>query len=370
MSNLFERCEELLSNQWVSDIHITAGEPLKYRRSGVLMDDDPEHKLNEAELVHFLSRMREDLAEPYQMLKTVESVNRDGDQRSGFDFSASLGVYRCRGNLSLANGGVLSVVLRRLSDTVPALEDLGVPDVVIQQINRPNGMVLVTGPTGSGKSTTLAAMLDHLNSRVEKHILTIEDPTEYLLAPKKCKITRKEIGTDAPSFLSALRAAMRQDPDIIMVGEIRDLGTMRAALSAAETGHLVFATLHTNSAAKTVDRVVSFFPAEEKEWAYAVFASVINCVVSQTLVKRLEGQGRSLACEVMVGTPSIRTTIRDAKINLLMNNMEQGMKEGQQTLTRHLTELTTKRIISKDEAIRHAPDPERMAEALKRHGIF
>lgn len=367
--NLYEDCAALLENPWISDLHITAGDPLRLRLSGTLINPKPSAFLNSADVSEFLGRLRDDMRDPIRAIRAAEAEKTDGDKRNGFDFSAPIGNFRCRGNLSMANGGRLSVVLRKLSEKVPELSGMGLPSIVEHIINRPTGLILVTGPTGSGKSTTLASMLNLLNQRYEKHILTIEDPCEYILPRAKCKITRKEIGTDAPSFLSALRAAMRQDPDIIMVGEIRDLGTMRAALSAAETGHLVFATLHTNSAAKTVDRVASFFPAEEKEWAYSVFASVINCVVSQTLVKKLNQDGRVLACELMVGTPAIRSLIKEGKVNLLMNAMEQGVKDGQQTLNRHLTELVSKRNIGKDDALHASPDPDRLLEALKRIGV-
>lgn len=367
--DLYAHCSELLESPWVSDIHITVGDPLRTRTSGALERDARFGMVDDESMRVFLKKLRASLSDPETAIRSAESTRNDGGERNGIDFSAAVGAYRCRCNLAFANGGCLSLVMRRLSETVPPLASLGLPASIIKQITRPNGLVLVTGPTGSGKSTTLAAMLDHLNQTTSKHILTIEDPVEYLIKPAQCKITRKEIGTDAPSYLSALRAAVRQDPDIIMVGEARDAGTMRAALAAAETGHLVFATLHTNSAAKTVDRVVSFFTASEKDWASAVFGSVINCVISQTLVPRNNEPGRELACEVLVGTNAVQTLIKDSKLSQITNAIEQGAHEGHQSLARHLAELVAQKRISREAAIAHATNPDRLAEYLGRVGI-
>lgn len=366
--DLHQICTVLLDRPWVSDLHITVGDPIRFRESGELVCLEPA-LVTDRDMRQFLTRLRHDLADADTHIKRAEERREHGDERTGFDFSAAVGAYRCRCNLAKANGGLLSLVMRRLSENVPELASLGLPFSVIEQIARPTGLVLVTGPTGSGKSTTLASMLDYLNRGTSRHILTIEDPVEYLLKPAKCKITRKEIGTDAPSFLSALRAAVRQDPDIIMVGEVRDLETIRAAMSAAETGHLVFATLHTNSAPKTIDRIASFFPESEKPWAYTILSSVINAVISQTLVPRLDGQGRVLAREVMIGTSAIRTNIKEAKLTLIVNDIEQGVTQGHQSLSRHLAELVSQKQISPEAAVAHAHDPARLGELLRSLGI-
>ena len=366
--DLYPSCRDLLGNPWVSDLHITVGDPVRVRESGSLVFTDAAI-VDDQGIRQLLKQLRHDLSDPESVIQRAETRRDGGEARTGYDFSASIGTHRCRCNLSRANGGSLSLVLRRLSENVPDLDSLGLPFSVIQQIDRPTGLILVTGPTGSGKSTTLASMLDYLNRTASKRILTIEDPVEYVIRPAKCKVTRKEVGTDAASFLSALRAAVRQDPDIIMVGEIRDLETMRAALSAAETGHLVFATLHTNSAPKTIDRVGSFFPESEKNWAYAVLASVINCIVSQTLVPRMDGEGRALAREILIGTSAIKANIKEAKLNLITNDIEQGGSSGHQSLSRHLSDLVSQKIISRDAAMGQAYDPSRLGEYLSRVGL-
>lgn len=362
---VYELIQQILELEWVSDVHITVGEPIWMRRGGVLTPAT-DTTVDSGEVEYFLTLLdRDEMSDPYAAVNHAEEARGADDERSGYDFSAVVGNVRCRCNLSLANGGLLSMVVRKLETSIPTFKDLGLPDEVLVQCTSTNGLVLVTGPTGSGKSTTLASMLNHLNTTSNMHILTVEDPVEYIMPSASCKVTRKEIGRDAKSYLGALRAAMRQDPDVIMVGEIRDLETMRAALGAAETGHLVFATMHTNSAVKTVDRVSGFFPPEEKAWVASVFSTVFRCVISQTLVPREDGNGRALAYEVMMGTSDVRNNIRDQKINLITNSLAQGGQQGHVLLNACLTKMVKDKVISRDAALSHAYDREGLQKQLQ-----
>lgn len=362
---LYEVVREIIDQNWVSDIHITVGEPIWVRRSGRLAKASTE-PVNAGEFEYFLTRLDVDeLTDPYAAVRRAEEGRDKGDERSGYDFSAALGQVRCRCNLSLANGGLLSMVVRKLEESIPDFPTLGLPEDVLAQCTSTNGLVLVTGPTGSGKSTTLASLLNHINLTTNMHILTVEDPVEYVMPSAACKVTRKEIGRDAKTYLGALRAAMRQDPDIIMVGEIRDLETMRAALGAAETGHLVFATMHTNSAVKTVDRVSGFFPPEEKTWVASVFSTVFRCVISQTLIPREDGNGRVLAYEVMMGTTDVRNNIKDQKTNLITNALSQGGQNGHVLLNACLLKMVKDKIITREAALAHAYDREGLSKQFQ-----
>lgn len=363
-TELYDIIQQIIEEDWVSDVHVTAGGPIWVRRSGHLSRFSGE-EVGALDFEYFLSRLdSEGLGDPHAAVRRAEESRVGGDARSGYDFSATIGRVRCRCNLSLANGGSLSIVLRKLEEKIPEFTALGLPESVLAQCVGANGLVLVTGPTGSGKSTTLASMLNHINQTASQHILTIEDPVEYMMPSASCKVTRKEIGRDAATYLGALRAAMRQDPDIIMLGEVRDQETMRAALGAAETGHLVFATLHTNSAVKTVDRVSSFFPPDEKVWAANVFSTVFRCVISQTLVPRMDGNGRALAYEVMMGTPDVRNNIKEQKINLIANSLSQGAQQGHVLLNSCLSRMVREKIVSREAALAHAYDRDGLAKQL------
>jgi pilus retraction ATPase PilT len=222
---------------------------------------------------------------------------------------------------------------------VLSLEDLNAPKSFMEIINVPRGLVLVTGPTGSGKSTTLAAMVDHINANRADHIITIEDPIEFLHTPKKCLVNQREVGANTHSFEHALRSALREDPDIILVGELRDLETMRLALTAAETGHIVFATLHTSSAPKTIDRIVDSFPGGEKDMVRAMLSESLRAVISQTLLKTADGKGRVAAHEIMIATPAIRNLIRENKVAQMYSVIQTGQNQGMQTLDQCLADL-------------------------------
>jgi len=280
---------------------------------------------------------------------------RDFEANLEVDFSYAVpGLARFRVNCFHHDRGV-GGAFRTIPVAVWTLDDIGAPSSFKEIINVPRGLVLVTGPTGSGKTTTLAAMIDHINSNVAGHILTIEDPIEFVHTSRKCLINQREVHRDTHGFNQALRSALREDPDIILVGEMRDIETIRLALTAAETGHLVFATLHTSSAAKTIDRIIDVFPAGEKSMVRSMLSESLRAVIAQTLMKRIGG-GRIAAHEIMLATPAIRNLIREDKVAQMYSAIQTGQNVGMHTLDQYLEGLVARGIVARNEAMRKAVD--------------
>ncbi len=327
-----------------SDLHISAGLPPMIRVDGDI------RRINVPALDHKVVH-----ALVYDIMN--DKQRKDYEEFLETDFSFEIpGLARFRVNAFNQDRGA-SAVFRTIPAKVLTLEDLGCPETFKDIVNVPRGLVLVTGPTGSGKSTTLAAMMDYKNDTEYGHILTIEDPIEFVHTSKKCLINQREVHRDTLGFSEALRSALREDPDIILVGELRDLETIRLALTAAETGHLVFGTLHTSSAAKTIDRIIDVFPAGEKSMVRSMLSESLRSVIAQTLMKKVGG-GRTAAWEIMVGTPAIRNLIREDKVAQMYSAIQTGQATGMQTLDQHLQELVKKGMVSRLDARMKAANKE------------
>ena len=345
--------QELLSKMvevGASDLHITAARPPQFRVHGNLRS-----------IMH-------DTLSPEDCLRLAYGVMNEG-QRKGFEqkkeYDFSFGVAnlaRFRANVFIQRGCV-AMAVRLIPFEIQTIEGLNLPPVFAELCDKPTGLVLVTGPTGSGKSTTLAAMVDRINSEMEGHILTVEDPIEFVHKHKKCIINQREVRTDTETFASALRVALRQDPDVVLIGEMRDTETMAAALSIAETGHLTLATLHTNSAAQTINRIVDAFPAGEKSQIRTQLSFVLQGVVSQALLPKIGG-GRIMAYEVMVMTTGIRSMIRDDKVHQIQSSIEAGQKFGMNTMNAKLVELVQQRKVERSDALARTPDVEHFERLL------
>jgi twitching motility protein PilT len=331
----------IATSRKASDIHLTVGLPPVFRVNGQLITLDGEKLMpNDTKMLVYES-LNDNL---------INILEEKGEVDSSF---SSPGVGRYRIN-AYKQRGSYGMALRIIPLDIPTLEDLRLPVIVKELARLPRGLILVTGPTGSGKSTTLASMINQINSERKCHILTLEDPIEYLHKHNKSIVNQREIGTDSLSFANSLRAALRQDPDVILVGEMRDLETISIALTAAETGHLVLSTLHTVGSAKTIDRVIDVFPPHQQQQVRIQFASVIQAIVSQQLLPKADESGRVAAFEVMVATPAVRNLIREEKIHQIDTAIQTGAKYQMQTMDNSLLELYQKRLISKETALMQA----------------
>lgn len=334
-----------------SDIHLTVGIPPTLRIDGKLI------AINNTPLT------MEDTLDLIHQALTVNQI-RELEDKGELDFSySSPGVGRYRVN-AYRQRGSYGMALRIIPMRIPAMKELGLPKIMSDLARLPRGLILVTGPTGSGKSTTLASMIDQINRERNCHILTLEDPLEYLHRHNKSIVNQREIGNDSMTFGSALRGALRQDPDVILVGEMRDLETISIAITAAETGHLVLSTLHTLGAAKTIDRIIDVFPPHQQQQVKVQLSSVIQAVVSQQLLPRADGKGRVAAFEVMVANPAIRNLVREGKIHQIDTTIQTGAKQGMQTMDSSLINLYVRGLISKDVALTQSIDHEEMKRSI------
>ncbi len=328
-----------------SDLHLSAGLPPMIRVHGDV------RRINLPPMSH-----KEVHAMIYEVMN--DSLRKRYEESLEVDFSFEVpGIARFRVNAFNQDRGA-AAVLRTIPSKILSLEELNAPPIFTDLAMKPRGLVLVTGPTGSGKSTTLAAMVNHVNENEYAHILTIEDPIEFVHESRKALVNQREVGPHTHSFAAALRSALREDPDVVLVGELRDLETIRLALTAAETGHLVFGTLHTVSAAKTVDRIIDVFPGDEKDMVRAMLSESLQAVISQTLVKTRDGNGRIAAHEIMLGTPAIRNLIREAKVAQMYSAIQTGSSLGMQTLDASLMELVRRNRITPAAARGAAKMPE------------
>jgi twitching motility protein PilT len=351
--NLRALLEEMIEKE-ASDLHITTGERPKLRVDGDIVDSSVSEVLTPKDTLQLA----------YSVL--TENQKKRFETEDELDFSFGIqNLARFRGNC-FKQRGCVSMVIRMIPFNVRTFQDLGLPPVIAKLAERPRGLILVTGPTGSGKSTTLAAIIDKINKERKGHIITVEDPIEFIHRHQSCIVNQREIGTDTKSFATALKYCLREDPDVILVGEMRDLETIAAALTIAETGHLALATLHTNSAAESINRIIDVFPSNQQSQVRAQLAFVLEGVVTQTLLPKAKGRGRVMACEIMVATPAIRALIRDDKIHQIYSSMQSGKKHGMQTMNDALFQLYTNREVNQEECERVSPEPK---EFLRMIGV-
>ncbi len=346
LGNMYDLDEILIQSVKVraSDIHLTTGRPPSYRIDGVLAPIEGER---------LTPQMLEDILMPLMDVRHREELQNNG--QTDFAYAIS-GVGRFRVNV-FKQRGTLASVMRSLPFNIPEPEDLGIPAEVVEMTSRKRGLVLVTGPTGSGKSTTLASLIHVINRNYPYHIITLEDPIEYLHRHDKSVVNQREIGSDSTSYAQALRAALREDPDVILVGEMRDLETISTAITAAETGHLVFSTLHTIGADKTIDRIIDVFPPNQQQQIRIQLASVLECVVSQQLLKKADGSGRVAALEILFANNAVRNLIRESKTYQISSVMQTSKRAGMQTMDDALYDLYMRKLIDGDNAVTYAQDP-------------
>jgi twitching motility protein PilT len=348
--HLRELLEKMIEMR-ASDLHITAGLPPQFRVDGVITSS--EYAVLDPESCAKLA---------YSVLNDEQKRRFEGEKELDLSFGVS-GLSRFRCNVFLQRG-VVTMAIRQIPYKIMSFRELGLPKVVETLTSRPKGLILVTGPTGSGKSTTLASMIDKINTERRAHIVTIEDPIEYVHEHKKCIVNQREVKSDTDSFPKAMKHVLRQDPDVILIGEMRDNETMSAALTLAETGHLCLATLHTNSTFESINRIVDSFPAQQQAQIRAQLAFVLEAVVTQVLLPRASGRGRVLVAEIMMCTPAIRATIRENKVHQIYGLMQAGQKYGMQTLNQGLAAAAMNRLVSVDDAMSHSPDPTELTQML------
>jgi twitching motility protein PilT len=351
--------DELLSSMHelgASDLHVAAGSPPLVRVHGELHPLEERAALEPDDTQELL----------YRILSTEQQKRLEVDRQIDLSYAVS-GVARFRVNVFFQRTAV-GAAFRLIPYKILTLEELGLPTSLHDMAQRPRGLVLVTGPTGSGKSTTLAALIDEINRNRAGHILTIEDPIEFLHRHRRCLVNQREIGTDASGFAEALRAALRQDPDVILLGEMRDLETISTALTAAETGHLVFATLHTRGAAGTIDRIIDVFPAEQQGQVRAMLASSLEGIVTQTLLPTADGQGRVAALEILIPDYAVRNLIRQRKLEQIYSVMQTGTTRGMQTMEQALCDLVLRGTISTEIALESSSYPDQLVGMLERSG--
>jgi twitching motility protein PilT len=351
--NLRALLEEMIQKD-ASDLHITAAEKPKLRVDGDIVDSSVPDVLTPKDTLQLA----------YSVLTENQKKRFETDDELDFSFGIQ-NLARFRGNV-FKQRGCVAMVIRMIPFNVRTFQELGLPPVIAKLAERPRGLILVTGPTGSGKSTTLAAIIDKINKERKGHIITVEDPIEFIHRHQSCIVNQREIGTDTKTFANALKYALREDPDVILVGEMRDLETVAAALTIAETGHLVLATLHTNSAAESINRIIDVFPSNQQSQVRAQLAFVLEGVITQTLLPKAKGRGRCMAAEIMVATPAIRALIRDDKIHQIYSAMQSGKKFGMQTMNDALYQLYTSRDVSQEECERVSSDPK---EFLRMIGV-
>ena len=351
--NLRALLEEMIERN-ASDLHITAGECAKLRVDGEIISSANEFVLTPKDTLHVA----------YSVL--TEQQKKRFEMEDELDFSFGIqGLARFRGNC-FKQRGCVSMVMRQIPINIKTAADLQLSNAIVRMAEKPRGLVLVTGPTGSGKSTTLAALIDKVNKERRGHIITVEDPIEFIHKHQNCIINQREVGSDTKSFQSALKYALREDPDVILIGELRDLETIQAALTIAETGHLAFATLHTNSAAEAINRIIDVFPSHQQSQVRAQLAFVLEGVVTQTLLPRRTGKGRVMAAEILVVTQAIRALIRDDKIHQIYSSMQSGKKHGMQTLNDALYQLYMAREVAEEECLRVSGDPNEFLRMIGR----
>ena len=342
--NLRALLEEMIERD-ASDLHVTAGERPKMRIDGDIQNSNVDVVLNPKDTLQIA----------YSVL--TENQKKRFELEDELDFSFGIqNLARFRGNC-FKQRGCVSMVIRQIPFTIKTFSDLGLPPVIARMAEKPRGLVLVTGPTGSGKSTTLAAMIDKINKERKGHIITVEDPIEFIHRHQGCIVNQREIGTDTKSFHNALKYALREDPDVVLIGELRDQETIAAALTIAETGHLALATLHTNSAAEAINRIVDVFPAHQQSQVRTQLQFVLEGIVTQTLLPKAKGRGRAMAAEILVITPAIRALIKDNKIEQIKGMMQAGKKYGMQTLNDALYQLYMSREVAVEECLRVSGEP-------------